>query len=252
MARSNTGSVANVMTNASAVFTAAPATIAAWFNVTSAATQMNMVYVGNSAATNYFGLFLSTTGLAGKVVATCSSGGDLAAPSTASFTANVWHHGAAVFTSTTSRQGVLNGVLGTANTTSQTPVGGDRTELGVYTNDPGNTGFNPLNGSMAEVGIWDVALTADELISLSKGVSPLLIRPADLLAYWPLIGRSSPEPDRVGTFPMTVTGTMPQAAHTRVFMPAPPQYQRFVVPWPPVDSVPDPATLRVIQGGLSW
>jgi hypothetical protein len=76
-----------------------------------------------------------------------------------------------------------------------------------------------LNGQIAEAAVWNVALSAAEIASLSKGFSPLLIRPASLVAYWPLIGRHDPEIDPVGRFDMTLTANPTTAAHPRVILP---------------------------------
>lgn len=75
------------------------------------------------------------------------------------------------------------------------------------------------DGRVAEAAIWNVALTASEVAALAKGVSPLQIRPASLQAYWPLIGRQSPEPDWVGGFNLTLTNAPANAAHVPVMPP---------------------------------
>lgn len=49
------------------------------------------------------------------------------------------------------------------------------------------------NGKIAEVGFWNVSLSAAELLALAKGVSPRRIRPDALLGYWPVYGQASPE-----------------------------------------------------------
>jgi Concanavalin A-like lectin/glucanases superfamily len=74
-----------------------------------------------------------------------------------------------------------------ADTTPALAIGGD--PLAVY----------PYNGNLAEVGIWNQALTAAEVLALSKGVSPLMIRLLNLKGYWPLQGVAFPEADLAGT-----------------------------------------------------
>jgi hypothetical protein len=44
------------------------------------------------------------------------------------------------------------------------------------------------DGLLAEVAIWNIALSDAEIKLLSKGVSPLMIRPANLKGYWPIFG----------------------------------------------------------------
>lgn len=43
------------------------------------------------------------------------------------------------------------------------------------------------DGTIAEIGVWNVALRADEWLALGRRVSPLAIRPQSLVLYWPLI-----------------------------------------------------------------
>lgn len=76
---------------------------------------------------------------------------------------------------------------------------------------------NLLDGSVAEVAIWDIALTPDEIAALGKGVSPLLIQPQNLKGYWPLYGAGSPEPDLSGNRNnATITGSVSAANHAPV------------------------------------
>ena len=80
------------------------------------------------------------------------------------------------------------------------------------------TGAFRCDGPLAEGGIWDVILTADEMNALGDGYSPLLIRPTSLVFYPPLIGNYSPEIDVVGGNLGTVTGAV-KATHPRVYYP---------------------------------
>lgn len=126
-------------------------------------------------------------------------------------------HLAAVFTSNTSRTAFVNGGSKTTNTTSKsTPSGLAATILGKYE----HSGSFFANGAFAEVGIWAAALDDAEVIALSKGVSPLQIRPQSLVAYWPLIGNDSPEPDRWRSrVDLTLTNAPAKASHVRVYAP---------------------------------
>lgn len=126
------------------------------------------------------------------------------------FSNGVWHHAAGVFTSTTSRQAFVDGVGGTIGTTSRSfPTTLDGIWMGVL---PESTFIEPAEGRLAEVGVWNVALTDAEIASLASGVSPLMVRPQNLVGYWPLY-TSGAEPDWVGENPLTETGTVVKAAH---------------------------------------
>lgn len=44
-----------------------------------------------------------------------------------------------------------------------------------------------MDGRVAEVALWDVALTDEEFVSLSKGFKPSRIRPQNLRFYAPIV-----------------------------------------------------------------
>lgn len=114
----------------------------------------------------------------------------------------------------------INGTQGTPATSNVSVVASDGSLLfGCGGTAASRT--NALNGDLAEVGIWTAALGAADASALGKGISPLLIRPAALAGYWPLIGRSSPEPDLRTANDAAVNGTS-QAGHPYVFSPAQP------------------------------
>jgi len=79
-------------------------------------------------------------------------------------------------------------------------------------------GLYRMDGPLAEVGIWDVILTADEMAALGDGYSPLLVRPTSLVFCAPLFGNYSPEIDVVGGNLGTITGAL-KAVHPRVYYP---------------------------------
>ena len=60
----------------------------------------------------------------------------------------------------------------------------DRFAIGAYLRSNVSGYFG---GDIAEVGIWDAALTADEIASLSKGMTCDQIRPQSLVFYAPLV-----------------------------------------------------------------
>jgi hypothetical protein len=49
---------------------------------------------------------------------------------------------------------------------------------------------NGTKFNIAEVGIWNIALGADDVASLAKGNIPLRVRPESLVKYFPLTGTS--------------------------------------------------------------
>ncbi len=83
--------------------------------------------------------------------------------------------------------------------------------------------FNSVNNqfgnvTVAEVGIWSAQLDINERDALKSGISPLLIRPASLLKYIPLLGTAI---DLVGGETLGTISGPALAAHVGVFMSKP-------------------------------
>jgi hypothetical protein len=74
---------------------------------------------------------------------------------------------------------------------------------------------------LAEVGLWNVALTDGEVAALAKAMSPRMIRPQSLVLYLPLIRDVFDYKGRV----FVTTGTT-VAPHPRVYYPS----AAFVIP----------------------
>jgi hypothetical protein len=110
-----------------------------------------------------------------------------------SISRDAWHHGAFTYDSDGGADedavGYIDGELSSI-TEVIAPVGtlqdydGD-IYIGAFAGSSGTT--RETEGSLAEVAFWDVELTATEMSALGAGVSPLLIRPANLVYYAPLV-----------------------------------------------------------------
>lgn len=157
-------------------------------------------------ASNYFDIRTNTSIVQAVVNGTAiSNGGSL------SWSTGTWYSLVGVFASSTSRTVYLDGVAATTNTTSATPTGTTTFSVG------GRAGVLPFSGSLADVALWNVALSADDINALAAGVSPLLIRPDALVHYLPLLDS--------GTLDLmapaaTVTGTLTKDNdHPRVILP---------------------------------
>ncbi len=146
----------------------------------------------------------------GDVQAYIRSGGTTPnAQATASCSADTWYHGAAVFASSTSRAAYLNGGNKGTNSTSCSPDGAQLDQLSIAKTT------NNFEGYIAEWGLWDVALTDEEIATLGNFVSPLMVRPQNLVAYFPFIRDN--DADLVGGLSMSTFGSPGIAAHPRVF-----------------------------------
>lgn len=192
--------------SAGAPVTAVPLTLACWFNTAADSTQKTLMSVGVANATHRCLLQINTNQLQAFAIGSISSSSNF----TTAHTGNVWNHACGVFAATNSRTAYLNGSAATINTGSSTQNTfndlriGTRwnTTLGVY-----------MRGLIAEVGIWNVALTADEIASLADGFACSRVRPQSLVFYAPLVREFS---DKRGATITNNSGTT-VADHPRIY-----------------------------------
>ncbi len=151
------------------------------------------------------------------------AGGGSVATASVTHSINAWHHGCAIFVTTTDRRAFLNGANKGTNATSITPINLNRTSIGrrgtvtpaVY-----------ISGMIAEAAIWDLSqwpgATASDKADNFEKILPSLADnftpdnyPLGLVAYWPLVRGLN---DKVDGYNMTASGTV-VAAHPRVIQP---------------------------------
>lgn len=207
---------------AAGIISAYPFSMCCWFNSDDTTNQQVLMGNYNSVTDFRAQLLLASGNVASDPVRAYSanSGGTSASAATsAGYTANTWYHAAGVWSSATSRVVYLNGGNSGSDTTNVTMSAGNRFGIGSFISS-GSRGSH-MSGSIAEAALWTVALTAAEVASLATGISPLFIRPASLAAYWPIVGRTSPEICPKGGTDMTVSGAT-AAAHPRIYWPSSP------------------------------
>ena len=109
---------------------------------------------------------------------------------------------------------------GTDNT-SASPSGTDRVTLGRLGDSSPSWHFS---GSLAEVGIWDVALTDAEIAALAAGLPPnrLVARRGNLVAYYPLYNPDGVDYSGNGNHLTTVGGSPVRADHIGMLPENPP------------------------------
>lgn len=196
------------LTSDSPPVTAYPYTMSAWVRTTDTATSQAVLWIGDKDVTNHRAFLRIAGNIVGDpVVFTVQGGGAAADANTSSgVTSGVWHHVAAVATSSTDRAVFIDGGSKGTSATDVTPAGIDRIAVGRQVHSsPGA----PLTGQVAWTAMWDVALTDAQVAILATGINPRRVRPADLVWVAPLDGVSSPEPDYnfVATqSPLTVNG----------------------------------------------
>jgi hypothetical protein len=145
------------------------------------------------------------------------------ADTTTGMTVNTWHHACAVFTSDTSRAAFIDGGSKGTDSTNIADPSADRTGIAcVYKSSI--AGY--WSGRLAEVAVWNVALSDAEVAVLAKGWCPLFIQPQNIVGYWPL-GRT--DNDLFGGYNMTPSGSPTWADHPPILYPT-----ALYVPFPEV------------------
>jgi len=110
----------------------------------------------------------------GSVVGT-TDGGDIAN--------DTWYHFCASDDGTTRSVYLDGGRKNTDSSTEPDPSGVDRLSVGAK---DGSSPTLYFDGKLGHVGVWNVALTDAEVLSLATGLNPLQMRPGDLKFYWPM------------------------------------------------------------------
>lgn len=213
MARDFNGSNQSLTTSAQSPVTAPPLTISCWFNSDNNGGNFGAipVYIGDPATTNRYLLALFASKI--EIVSRNAANANGTAISTSTFSTGTWTHGAGVYTSTSSRSVYFNGINEATNTTTISPSSITRIQIGrqEFNN---NAGISWVDGRLAEVGIWDVALTAAEVASLAKGMSCDKVRPQSLKFYAPLVRDLQ---DVRGGLTITNNNGATVAAHPRIY-----------------------------------
>lgn len=200
---------------AASPISAYPFTMACWVRSTSAtAAQIAMALQDKDTGNNYHQLAIR--GDVGGDLVECISRNttQVQAQTSSGYTANVWHHIAGVWSASNARAAFIDGGSKGTNTSNVTFASQDSVSVGhAGDSTPGNN----IIGQVAEAGIWNVALTDNEIAMLAAGVSPLHVRPSGLVRYWPLLAYAGDAPDYSGHGgTLTAAGTPAEADHAPV------------------------------------
>jgi hypothetical protein len=177
----------------SAPVSGAPLTLACWFNSDSATTNQTILgisadIVGIGNVSNWFRIRLAGAVAGDPVQAEAAVSPTFAgASSSVGYTTGSWHHACGVFSNNASRTIYLDGANSSTNTTSVSPTGLNGIQIGAIYHEDLNSIVNYTDGRIAEVGIWNAALTAAEVASLAKGMTCDKVRPQSLVFYAPLV-----------------------------------------------------------------
>jgi hypothetical protein len=192
------------LTRAGAAQSARPLSLACWAKpatiVANAALFSVFCNDGNSG-----GYYLRVDGTThARLMDYDSAASAIDAISAGSFSVGAWAHVAGTVAASGNIV-YLNGTASspvTPNTRSTVPT--PRTDVGALFAAPAENFW--WDGDLAECAIWNIALAPADVTLLAAGKSPALVQPGALVAYYKLLGTSSPEPDEKGGTGITVNG----------------------------------------------
>ncbi len=151
-------------------------------------------------------------------------------PGTATLSVGTWYN--IILTVTVSAANIMSTYVNGISDGTNNGGGPDNFQ---FLTEPLGIGFDNANpgrnfpGSIADVALWNVALTATEVTAIAQGARPFTVRPANLISYLPVDGLQSPEPDLSGNANNgTVTGAA--LASGPPFMPFTPRWPRNFEP----------------------
>ena len=194
-----------------------PLTMACWFNPNNITGTEVLVCLGNSTGLSRF-LLVAAGAVSGDPARYIMRGANNAGPtvdSSAAYSANTWQHICGTSSSFTNHTVYLDGANSTnvASSSGASAISGiDRTLIAAQRTGSGL--FNYANAIIAEVGIWNAALTADEIASLAKGMTCDKVRPQNLVFYAPLVRDLV---DAKGGLTITNNNTATVDDHPRVY-----------------------------------
>jgi hypothetical protein len=200
---------------ASTPVTVEPLTISLWYRVASTPTNRMAFSLGRSTGQGAFRINVTgTTMLAQRVDDT--GGPNASSSTTVANTVGTWYHAAAVFLGSGQNvTGYINGTAGTPATNTGTTLSTlDRLVIGTRLS-AGSPGLY-FDGDIAEVGVWNAALNADEIAGLAKGFACRFARPSALVWYSRLIRNAM---DIRGGRIITNNGTATPSPHPRIIYP---------------------------------
>lgn len=215
MAYSFTAASSMNMSTGSSPITAEPITISAWFYRFTNTSQNGVCALNTMIDSTVNRLrFMSLGGGTNNLAAIARDTSSFAAFAftSSNYSLNTWVHGCTVFASNSSRTAYHSGGnSGSSTTVTMSDPGLNDITIGSRNNFVGPGVF--MDGLIAEVGIWNVALTAAEIGSLSRGFACNRIRPQSLVFYAPLTRNLTDAKGRS----ITATNGPTVANHPRIY-----------------------------------
>jgi len=165
--------------NATITATPIPITLSYFFNKETN-TATNGIYVKNASSGNNYSGTAHTSANRITAFTGITDGSYTEIIGSTAYNLNQWNHAAYVDQSSF-KELFQNGVSVGTSSVNKTPLLPNEIRIGIFGVN------NNFDGSFAEVGIWNAALTAAEIASLAKGMTCDKIRPQNLVFYAPLV-----------------------------------------------------------------
>jgi hypothetical protein len=198
----------NLSTSSTPV-TTYPATIAALCRTSNTTNNQTLASINRGNTENFF---INIEGAVNDKFGVFVNTGATGVNSTSTYPVGNYFSGVGVFSSSTSRTAYLDGGSSATDATSALTTSLVAIRIGALTIN--NSIFDYMDGQLAEIAIWNVALTDAEAVSLAKGFKPTRIRPQSLVFYAPLIRTLQ---DTRGGRVITNNNSATVAAHPRVY-----------------------------------
>lgn len=162
--------------------------VSMWVNPASeSALPRGLFWIGDTTGVVNYQLvgLVGTTGLGNRraFIESHAGAASTISSSTNQFTIGDWQHVLAIF-DTDDHYCILDGVVPTVTTGTAAPTSMDRTEIGRI---GGSVPTGYADAHIARVAVWDVALSTADGQRLFDGWSVHTIRPANLVAYYPML-----------------------------------------------------------------
>ena len=200
-----------------------PFSIAAWVNVVDITVGFQGICSQGNFSVNPSGFwFHATSGDAIETLRLSLNDGTSSADldSTGKLTAGVWQHACCVATSS-DVSFYINGAFDSSPAHSSTWLESTTHDFYIACENDGSNSPNigaAIDGSIAELAIYDRALTAAEVASLGLGFYPPMVAQDGLLRYWSLRSEPPTELELIGGMDVTVTGAT-SIDHPRIIYP---------------------------------
>ena len=218
MARKFTEVSSNSGKYSGALVTGTPLSMVAWVRLAAVGSVIRTILsIRNSASGVENNCWTLGMGVGEQIEAKTGTSTTQGSTTAGALTPGTWAHAGAVFSTYENRVAYLDGVAATANLSIRSPSSVNVTNIGYEETSAGGALF--WDGDLAELAVYDAALTTAEMLILSKGISPLFVRPSNLVGYWPFIGNTSPEIELINRYALTLTGPPTKSAHPRVLWP---------------------------------